>query len=160
MARGEKEPLYRKENKVSLKTKYYVNKGGDFRHQRNTKEFEQFEGNKLSMKKLKLGYDYTPLFRFLLSKVGKEWKEIFSEAKSRLNQEDPIFWMVALQGEETPHEIVRLSEHSYWSKLFVDSDGILRKVNAEEKAPEPSCTCCTHSFNGKAIKPNPIKNEI
>lgn len=160
MARGEKEPLFRKENKVSLKTKYYVNKGKDFRHERNTKKFENFDGNKLPMKKLKLGYDYTPLYRFLLSKVGKKWDDVFSEAKSRLDHEDPIYYMVALKGEEITEEFVRLGENSTWSKLFVDSDGILKKVNTEEKAPEPHCTCCTHSFNGKETKPNPIKSEI
>ncbi len=151
MSRGEKEPLYRKENKVSLMNTYYVKKGGDFRHQRNTKNFEKFEGDKMSMKKRKLGYDYTPLFRFLLSKVGQSWDDVFSEAKSRLDSEEPIFWMVDLSGETTD-EVVRIGESTTWSKLYVNEEGILLKVNPETKAPEPSCTCCTHSFNGKTTK--------
>jgi len=41
------------------------------------------------------GLDYTPLFFFLLSKIGQHWDEVYSEAISRLDRPDPIFWMVA-----------------------------------------------------------------
>ena len=41
------------------------------------------------------GYDYTPLFKFLLSRAGKNWDDVYSEAISRLDQEEPIWWMVA-----------------------------------------------------------------
>jgi hypothetical protein len=91
----QKEPLYRKENKASLSCKYYVVKGGDFRHQRNTKEFLNDERTHLPMHSGQFQYDYTPLFMFLLSRVGKNWDEVYSEAKARLNKEEPIFYMVA-----------------------------------------------------------------
>ncbi len=42
------------------------------------------------------GYDYPPLFRFLLSKVGQSWDTVFSEANARLDRPEPVFWMVAL----------------------------------------------------------------
>lgn len=42
------------------------------------------------------GRDYTPLFRFLLSKVGGDWDAIHAEAVSRLDTPEPIFWLVAL----------------------------------------------------------------
>lgn len=150
-----KEKLFRKENKASLCTKYYVNIGSDFRYERNTKEFKNFDGDKKSMTKKKLGYDYTPLFKFLLSKVGKDWDVVFSEAKSRIDKPEPIFWMVALH-EHLKDDIVRIGQSTYFSGLYVDDNNILQKVNPEAKAPEPSCTCCTFSFNGVVTKRNPI----
>ena len=87
-------PLYRKEKKVGLSTHYYVTKGGDFRHERHSKKFKAFEGNKSPMKKKQLGYDYTPLYKFLLSKVGQPFDIVFSEAKKRLDKTEPIYYMV------------------------------------------------------------------
>ena len=67
--------LYRKENKKALN--YHGDKGGDFRHSRNTKAMKQFEGGSMSIKKdVQRGVDYTPLFKFLLSKVGKVWDHV------------------------------------------------------------------------------------
>ncbi len=95
------------------------------------------------------GLDYTPLYKFLLSKVGTNWNEAHSEAVSRLDHEEPIFWLVAIR-EQDKKEYVRLGEASYFSGLYVDSEGLLQKVNpkigAESLAPQ--CQCCTHTFNG------------
>ncbi|MFL6199341.1 MAG: hypothetical protein ACJ76J_09205 [Thermoanaerobaculia bacterium] len=95
------------------------------------------------------GLDYTPLFKFLLSKVGSDWNDVFSEAVARLDRPEPIFWLVALTEPER-RECVRLGESSYYSGLYVDTEGILRIVNPE-LGPEkmtPLCTCCTHTLNG------------
>lgn len=94
--------------------------------------------------------DYTPLYRFLLSKVGSNWEEVFREATSRLDKPDPIFWMVALDKEEK-RDIVRTGESSYFSGLYVDDDGIIQLSNPDLKAADmqPDCTCCTHTLNGK-----------
>lgn len=95
------------------------------------------------------GLDYTPLFKFLLSKVGADWDSIYSEAVARLDRPEPIFWLVALH-EEDRREVVRLGDRSYYSGLYVDAARVLRVVNPD-LAPEdlaPSCTCCTHTFNG------------
>lgn len=102
------------------------------------------------MPKMKRGLDYTPLFRFLLSKVGQNWDEIFSEARSRLDKTDPIFWMVAMN-EQEKKDYVRVGESSYYSGLFVDENGILQIHNPNLKAVDmmPFCNCCTHTFNGK-----------
>lgn len=149
----EKEKLYRKENKVSLSTKYYVCNGEEYRHTRHTK---RHRGNFEPMKSGKYGYDYTPLFRFLLSKIGQKWNDVYSEAKSRLDKEEPIWYMVSLEKVEDTSDFqpgyFRYGEHSYWSKLFVDDEGILRKLNESPPALKLSCTCCTHSFNGKPYK--------
>lgn len=146
-----KEPLYRKDNKRAIK--YCGDKGGDFKHTRHTKVFKNSDSTHASMHgKTKRGYDYTPLFRFLLSKVGKDWDEVFSEAKSRLDKEEPIFYMVALY-EENKQETINYGSNSKWSGLFVDESNILQKVNPNLTVSDlfPGCSCCTHTFNGKVI---------
>ncbi|MGB4774294.1 MAG: hypothetical protein WBP45_03920 [Daejeonella sp.] len=60
------------------------------------------------------GLDYTPLFRFLLSKVGANWNNVFSEAKARLYKPDPIFWMVAIH-ENDKKDYFSSGESSYFS---------------------------------------------
>ncbi|MDP0941227.1 hypothetical protein Q6253_28740, partial [Klebsiella quasipneumoniae] len=72
--------------------------------------------------------DYTPLFRFLLSRVGQDWDEVYSEAVARLDRKDPIFWMVALR-EMDEQDYIRAGEASYFSGLKVDEAGVLRVVN-------------------------------
>ena len=157
MKKDKKEPLFRKENKSSLKTHYYVKKGGDLRHERHTKKMKNFEGNHQSMKSGKFDYDYTPLFRFLQSKVGKKWDDVYSEAVSRLNDTKPIFWLVKLHksnsivelGKEDP--ITRIGENSYWHTLTVNEDGILVYID-KTSTITPSCSCCTTALDGKVVK--------
>jgi len=148
-----KSPLYRKENKVSLSNKYYVCTGGEFRYQRHTKKFLNDDSSHRPMHSGKYGYDYTPLFKFLLSKVGLQWDDIYSEAKSRLDKADPIFWMVALNDSEK-RDIVRIGEATYYSGMYIDNEGLLQKANPDAPTPIPSCSCCTYSFNGEVISSN------
>lgn len=108
-----------KENKVSLSNKYNVPTGGEYRNQRHSKAFLNDDRNHKSMTSGKYGYDYTPLFKFLLSKVGSDWDQIYSEAKARLNDQAPIFWLVALHESER-RDIVRVGESTYYSGLFVN----------------------------------------
>ena len=144
----EKTKLYRKVNTTAKGVRH--NFGGDFKDTRNNKRetLQQTKGTMFGKKER--GLDYTPLFKFLLSKVGKNWNEVFSEAKSRLDKQEPIFWMVALN-EEEKEDYVRVGESTYFSGLFVDDNGILQLVNQNLKAVEmkPFCSCCTHTFNGK-----------
>ena len=138
-----KKPLYRKVNTKARGVLHH--KGGDFRHLRNTKNPDAI-GMKQGVQR---GLDYTPLFKFLLSKIGKPWNEIHSEAISRLDKEEPIYWVVSMT-KETANDYVRVGESSYFSGLYVDSNGNLQIV-APEIGPstlEPSCKCCTHTFNG------------
>ncbi len=145
---NQKEPLYRKVNTKARNV--YHNFGGDFKHIRNKKQetLEQIKGT--MARKKERGLDYTPLFRFLLSKVGKEWNDVYSEAKSRLDKTDPIFWLVALNADDKK-DFVRVGESSYFSGMYIDNDGILQLTNPKL---EPSdliryCECCTHTFNGQ-----------
>ena len=141
-------PLYRKVNTKARRVRHQF--GSDFRFVRNTKNdtIEQVKGS-MSRKKRR-GLDYTPLFKFLLSRVGQEWDEVFSEAKSRLDKIEPIFWVVALK-EMDKRDYVRVGESSYFSGLFVDENGILQLTKPTLKAEDlvPFCTCCTHTLNGE-----------
>lgn len=145
----EKKPLYRKENTTAHNV-WRNNPGGHYRDQRNTKAQSRSEAMRGSMHGIKHhGYDYTPLFRFLLSRVGGHWDEIFSEAVSRLDRPEPVFWMVAIH-EEDREDIVRLGESAYFNGLFVDGQKQLQIVNPHLSVEEmkPHCRCCTHTFNG------------
>lgn len=148
MDRGKK-PLYRKVNTRTHGVRH--GDGGKARWDRNTKTGKADQSLTGSMhSKHRHGRDYTPLFRFLLSRVGKNWDQVFSEARSRLDQDAPIFWLVAPRKEDGA-PIVRVGESTYYSGLFVDENGILRRVDPDLTVEDlyPSCSCCTHSFNGE-----------
>jgi len=141
-------PLYRSVNTRTHGVKHGV--GGEYRHERNSKASQASESSRTSMhSRHRHGRDYTPLFSFLISRVGKPWSEVFSEAKSRLDTTDPIFWLVA-RTEAERREFVRVGESSYFSGLYVDEQGLLKFVNSELRPQDmqPSCTCCTHTLNG------------
>ena len=145
-----KEPLYRKVNTRTHGVRHGA-AGGDYRHERNSKAVKTSEATRGSMHKShRHGLDYTPLYRFLLSKVGQDWAEVHSEAVARLDREDPIWRMVA-RTEAEKRDLVCLGESSWFSGLFVDGDGRLARVNPDLRIEdmEPDCPCCTHTFNGK-----------
>jgi hypothetical protein len=146
----EKSKLYRKVNTTIFNVHHDF--GGDFSSTRNSKNetLEQTKGKMFGKKQR--GLDYTPLYRFLLSKVGYNWDEVFSEAKSRLDDVKPVFGMVALK-ESEKKDLVGIGESSYFSGLYVDSNSILQLSNPNLKAKDmkPSCNCCTHTFNGKVF---------
>ncbi len=143
-----KRALYRKVNTVARGVHH--NSGSDFRFSRNAKNETREQVKGAMYGKKKRGLDYTPLFKFLLSKIGQEWDEVFSEAKSRLDKTEPIFWLVALN-EIEKEEYVRVGESSYFSGMFVDEIGILQLTNPALRTEDlkPFCTCCTHTLNGQ-----------
>ena len=136
-----KEPLYRKVNTTAHGVHHHS--GPDYRDKRSEADAHRMVSGK------RRGLDYTPLFRFLLSRVGKPWAPTLQEAQSRLDRDDPIFWLVA----RAPHEekpSVRVGESSFYSGLRIDEEGLLQKVDPtiNESSLEPGCRCCTHTFNG------------
>lgn len=141
MRANNKKPLYRKVN-TRARGVHHLH-GGDFK---NTRRREFGVGMR---KGIQRGLDYTPLFKFLLSKVGCPWSEVHSEAVSRLDKREPILCLVAMD-YESAKEVVCVGESSFFSGLYVDEEGFLRKVNPDidEETLEPSCKCCTHTFNG------------
>ena len=81
------EPLYRRVNTRARNVRH--DRGGDFRHRRNTEAERASDVTRGPMTGRRRGLDYTPLFRFLLSKVGEDWGEVFDEAAKRLRKVDP-----------------------------------------------------------------------
>jgi hypothetical protein len=143
-----KEPLYRRVNTRARFVDHYH--GGDYRHQRNTKTERVSALTRASMGgRTRRGLDYTPLFRFLLGRIGADWDEVRDEAAARLDSPDPIYWLVARQAHER-RDYVRIGESSYYSGLYVDDDNRLQVVKPELRPDdlEPRCPCCTHTFNG------------
>jgi len=142
----EKKPLYRKVNTRTHNVHH--GQGGEYRWQRNTKVDAEAPDRSMHST-LRHGRDYTPLFRFLVSKVGQPWGVVFSEAVGGLDEQKPIFDMVALRQVDKT-DIVRSGESSYFSGLFIDDEGLLQKTNPNLTAKDmvPFCHCCTHTFNG------------
>lgn len=141
----EKEPLYRRVNTCARYVHH--NFGGEYRWSRQKSDSLEGQGSMHAGKRR--GRDYTPLSRFLLSRVGKDWTEVHREAVSRLDDEEPIFWLVArTEAEKRPWVLV--GESSYYSGLYIDENNCLAivdpKLSVEQM--EPSCSCCTHTFNG------------
>jgi hypothetical protein len=158
----EKLPLYRKVNTTARTP--HSQRGGQFAWDRNTKRTEVLaESGRLPMQKSKnrwaQGFDYTPLFRFLLSRVGKEWQATYTEAKARLDKEDPIWWIVR-RPELDDHYAVnttrlrRVGESSYYTGLHV-VDGVLeiedKTVGPKDVQNSIYCLCCTYTLNGAVV---------
>lgn len=147
----QRKPLFRKINSKALRSNH--GRGGEARWNRNTKGGHDNPAVFLKMKSNhQHGLDYNPLFKFLLRKVGGKWSEIHSEAISRLDREEPIFWLVA-KTEVEAKDIIRVGESSYYGGLFVDSSGILQRLDPISSASDflPGCPCCTHSYNGVVL---------
>lgn len=146
--KGHQEPLYRRENKTARGTRH--RRGGSYRQERRTRERVSGDATSEPMGTTRrLGVDYTPLFRFLLSKVGSVWDDVASQAIRRLDRPDPIFWMVALH-EHQRRTYVRVGDSTFFSGLYVDDDSLLQRVDPGigPSTLDPSCACCTHTFNG------------
>jgi len=84
----DKGPLYRKVNTRARGVHHRF--GGDYRAERRTGAARQTRGTCGSMRgRSQRGLDYTPLYKYLLSKVGEEWDLVYGEAVSRLDRPDP-----------------------------------------------------------------------
>src|SRR5574343_450069 len=118
-------PLWRKINKTSLRTKYYVQKGGDYKHQRNNKNHDEdlIINGKMTSKN-NLGRDYTPFLLFLLNSIDKNYDNVMSITKPRMDENfDRVKnWLFS------DNYYVRVNENSYFSSLFNDA-GVIRKIN-------------------------------
>ena len=144
--------LYRR---VNTTTRHRSNHpGAEYRHERNKKKLpaEMLPQRESMHGRHQRGLDYSPLFYFLLSKLGQCWDEVYSEAKSRLDKPEPIFWMVA-QHEHQQREYVCCGEFSFFPGLFIDEQGMLQQVNPQISAEDipVTCRCCTHTFIGEVV---------
>ncbi|WP_439814090.1 hypothetical protein [Zavarzinia sp. CC-PAN008] len=139
-----KEPLYRRVNTRTHGVRH--KSGGDFRWSRRRDDRQAMGAMASGAQR---GLDYTPLFRFLLSRVGRDWDAVLGEATARLDRPDPIYWLVA-RSEEERRPVVLLGESSWFSGLYVDDANRLALVDPDltVEQMEPSCACCTHTLNG------------
>lgn len=144
-----KKPLYRKVNTRTHGVRH--GDGGQAKWDRNTKKTVRDPSMRGSMHgKHRHGLDYTPLFKFLISKVGQDWDAVHSEAVSRLDNDAPIYWLVAMDKEEG-EAFVRVGENSYFSGLYVTDNNQLALVDPDLTVDKmmPTCPCCTHTLNGE-----------
>ncbi|CAH6975510.1 conserved hypothetical protein [Vibrio chagasii] len=141
-----KKPLYRKVNTKARGVHHHF--GDDYKFSRGTKQ----GGSKKMKQGVMRGLDHTPLYKFLLSKVGQPYSLVHSEAVSRLVKTEPISHMV-IEDHEDDSGYFRAGESTYYSTLYVDDAGVLQIVNKDvnENTLSPSCQCCTHTFNGKVF---------
>jgi hypothetical protein len=142
----DKEPLYRKVNTTARGVHHL--KGGDYRDERRRNVHSEAVRGSMHGRKQR-GLDYTPLFKFLLSKRGQPWNQVHAETTARLDRQEPIFWLVALPGHERKPYILA-GESSFYSGMYVDEAGILQLVDPSlgPSSLTPTCKCCTHTFNG------------
>jgi len=145
--------LYRS---VNTTTPHHSNHpGAEYRWERNSKKLphELLPQRESMHGKQNRGRDYTPLFHFLLKKVGQPWAKVFSEASARLDTTEPVFWLVAMY-EHQRKDLVRTGESSFFPGLFVDENSILRQVNPAitRKDVAVTCHCCTHTFIGIPVE--------
>jgi hypothetical protein len=144
-----KKPLYRTVNTRTHGVRH--RSGGDFAWERNSKRQRENQSAFGSMHgKERRGLDYTPLFKFLLSRIGENWPKTYSEAVERIDRPNPIFWIVA-ESELDRQAVVRVGENTYYSGLYVNENNTLAAVDPSvtEHDLNPTCQCCTHTFNGK-----------
>lgn len=143
-----KPPLYRKLNTTAHAVAH--RHGGAYREERQARRRSASDAVRESMQgHARRGRDYTPLFRFLLARVGGCRDAIHAEAVARLDTPEPIFWLVALH-ESRRRPYVRIGEATYYSGLYVDAAGRLQRVDPAlgPSSLRPQCACCTHTFNG------------
>lgn len=157
-------PLWRKINTTAH--------GHNFRagekYQRGKKESIKEKSKMTSSQKFH-GLDFSPLFGYLRKNVGKEWDIIYSNVIKRIPKEytfnngrftNPIWWGVLKHKEylglsdfDKKNGFFISGESSYYSLLYIDENGILQYVSPDLSVEDikPTCTCCTHTFNGKQI---------
>ena len=144
MQNNREKMLYRKVNTKARNVHHHT--GEDFKHSRNGKK----EISSKMKQGVKRGLDYTPLYKYLIKQVGKNWDDIYSKVLPRVLDEESIFHIVS-KNKETAQDYCRIGESSYFSGLFINENGVLEITNKEinHSTINPFCACCTHSFNGQ-----------
>jgi hypothetical protein len=154
-------PLYRKENKRSLRTSYYVKTGGEARWYRNSKQEKEDIENEVTRQKIpkkKLDMDFSPFYNYLVSNVGSNADEVFRNAVPRMPDVATTKQCWDYMFGKDSGEIHRMGENSYWSALYVDDEGLIQKIDPLAQPPrEHYCyPGWTIGFNGKTLKINPL----
>lgn len=149
MKRNQPKPLYRKVNRRPQYHRCAVASASvDAKNERGGKK-----GMSKKMTSKQHGLDYTPLYRFLHKHAGQKWDDVYRKIKGRIPTDEPIWHIVVDEPNWIP--ISRVGESTYFSQMEI-VDGVLQFVDSdytwEDYAHRMSlCSCCTHSFNGKAV---------
>jgi hypothetical protein len=105
MREGHKKWLFEKGKTAGSRKRWSY--GGDFANERNTKQFKELEdapkkvGMKTRQSKARLNrLDFSRLRRFLKTKVGKKWDDVYSEICQRIPKDiieihNPVKWYVS-----------------------------------------------------------------
>ncbi|MGL5689956.1 MAG: hypothetical protein ACRDD8_03955 [Bacteroidales bacterium] len=138
-------PLWRKVNKDRRISDC------DSKYDKNRKR-----GVNRSMASKRNGRCFKPLYHFLLSSVGRNFNDVYSVIKLRLEacDIDRVYDIISLKSDITEIEpTVKVGRNSIYSTLYIDADNILRVAHPDvcNEQIYPSCTCCTHTFNGKEL---------
>ena len=160
MKRERLKPLYRKKNTRGRLNYLVYGKGSKYKYERHTKrtlEDASMGVRKKGMNSYEIGwraYDYTPLFKYLLSHaIGKDANEVRILVKPRVNSMEPFDCMVYdHNGEKPENSYFRWGENSCWSQLYVDSDGLIQKADPNLSNVNPAYGDeWGASFNGKPL---------
>lgn len=100
------------------------------------------------------GYDYTPMFKFVLKHIGEDVDKIYSEVCRRTNERGKYLFnvLVSRKPKDELNPLLRLGETSFWSQLYVDENNKIQKVE-----PNMQGAWITYggqwgqSFNGKSV---------
>ncbi|MBR5028611.1 MAG: hypothetical protein IKX51_05255 [Bacteroidales bacterium] len=171
-----KKPLYRKVNKITHNgIRYYCQETDRYRNERNKKNKSLPNQLPIKRKQNRHDNDYAPLYRFLLSRVGCNWDEVWNECISRLDKVEPVLDMVVNVNKkglavdtsirypeglpEMFHDFRACDDsQTFWSTLYVDSNGILQYVDEHYTIDDADWQddlygILTASWNGKPIYP-------
>lgn len=146
-----------------------------YRHERRTKKNQQEYDEEIRCTPIKKRFkpfyleetskckNYTPLFKYLLSQVGKNWDDVWKDVFPRVDGvSDPIRLMVinvnkhgnVIEVEnKQPYFSYNLRYYGYrtFSTLFVDENNILQYVDKNFRPHHDNLGMITKSFNAKAI---------
>lgn len=152
-----------KKKKKLIRTKNRITHNGTSRDVNFRSRWTRHSKNGITQKmKKRINYhlDYTPLFKFLLSKEGEKWEGVWRECQKKVDTVEPVLWMVQnIRLNGLPKHDKCLEEYdksfgyeegSYFSTMYVDENGILQVVdkNYKESTPLEYCRRCGETFNG------------
>ena len=151
-------PLYRKRN--THKRWDPDDDGREYRHGRHTKKAAKQLEDEVKRGPMNggdyngYGYDYSPLFQYLLKHVGDDVDEVFSDASKRLTPFGIELFnhMVSRKPKEELSDSFYCGESRRYSQLYVDENNKIQKVN-----PNLGNVCTSYggqwgeSFNGHPL---------
>lgn len=110
-----KKPLYRKVSKTSHNGFPHADYDSNprSRYSRHTKKGMKRGMNTQEDPRGHGVYDYTPLFMFLLKQEGRDWDAVWKECTARLNDTEPVSYMVInikKNGLVNPNVIIEFSD--------------------------------------------------